>query len=239
MFTRPPTQTIACCRLKQCNLVCHKIPQFTQTGWGGTANNEQNSLSTKEKVWNIWQLAMHSALTWTRRLDLCLIFLCVSVEEVRGRVFTALDFALEGVQTLDVLFLKRAGSTAGCAHIQVCGQLPPLLIFVHLMREETVGWDYKDVLFRPRCLHWTGELGGIPGWGHRSLWQTRRVWTDPEACGPQREGCSYPWPSLQQRPGIGPPTSSSQALDQAHTAGWSSHWWWWRSSTSVRQKTNY
>lgn len=72
------------------------------------------------------------ALTWAGRLDLRLVLFGVRVEEVRGRVLAALDLALEGVQTLDVLFLERTGRAARRAHVQVGGQLPPLLVLVHL-----------------------------------------------------------------------------------------------------------
>lgn len=44
-------------------------------------------------------------LTWAGGLDLGLALLRVGVEEVWGRVLAALDLALEGVQTLDVLLL--------------------------------------------------------------------------------------------------------------------------------------
>lgn len=72
-------------------------------------------------------------LTWAGRLDLRLTLFGVRVEEVRGRVLAALDLALEGVQTLDVLLLERAGCAARCAHIQVGGQLSPLFVLVDLV----------------------------------------------------------------------------------------------------------
>ena len=72
-------------------------------------------------------------LTWAGRLDLGLVLFGVHVEEVRGRVLAALDLALEGVQTLDVLLLERAGGAARRAHVEVGGQLPPLLVLVHLV----------------------------------------------------------------------------------------------------------
>lgn len=75
-------------------------------------------------------------LTWAWRLDLGLVLFGVCVEEVRGRVFAALDLALEGVQTLDVLFLERTGRATRRAHVQVGGQLPPLLVLVHLVGDE-------------------------------------------------------------------------------------------------------
>ena len=70
--------------------------------------------------------------TWAWGLDLGLVLLDVRVEEVGGRVLSALHLALEGVQTLDVLLLQRAGRAARRAHVQVGGQLPPLLVLVHL-----------------------------------------------------------------------------------------------------------
>lgn len=76
---------------------------------------------------------MAQRLTWAGGLDLGLILFGVRVEEVRGRVLAALDLALEGVQTLDVLLLERAGGAAGRAHVQVGGQLPPLLVLVDLV----------------------------------------------------------------------------------------------------------
>lgn len=77
-----------------------------------------------------------SALTWAGRLDLGLVLFVICVKEVRGRVFTTLDLALEGVQTLDVLFLERAGGAARRAHVQVGGQFPPLLVLVDLVGEK-------------------------------------------------------------------------------------------------------
>ena len=79
------------------------------------------------------------ALTWAWRLDLRLVLFGVCVEEVRGRVLATLDLALEGVQTLDVLFLERTGRAARRAHVQVGGQLPPLLVLVHLVGDEKKG----------------------------------------------------------------------------------------------------
>jgi len=73
-----------------------------------------------------------AALTRARWLDLRLVLFGVRVEEVRGRVLAALDLALEGIQTLDVLFLERTGCAARRAHIQVGGKLPPFLVLVHL-----------------------------------------------------------------------------------------------------------
>lgn len=72
-------------------------------------------------------------LTWAGRLDLRLVLFGVRVEKVRGRVLATLDLALEGIQTLDVLFLERTGCAARRAHVQVGGQLPPLLVLVHLV----------------------------------------------------------------------------------------------------------
>lgn len=76
---------------------------------------------------------MDDELTWAGGLDLGLVLFGVRVEKVWGRVLTALYLALEGVQTLDVLFLERAGGAARRAHVQVGGQLPPLLVLVHLV----------------------------------------------------------------------------------------------------------
>lgn len=72
-------------------------------------------------------------LTWAGRLDLRLVLFGVRVEEIRRRVLATLDLALEGVQTLDILFLERTGRAARCAHVQVGGQLPPLLVLIHLV----------------------------------------------------------------------------------------------------------
>lgn len=47
-------------------------------------------------------------------------------------LFSPLHLALIGKQVLDVLLLERAGGAAGCAHVQVGGQLTPLFVFVHL-----------------------------------------------------------------------------------------------------------
>lgn len=77
--------------------------------------------------------AVPAGLTWAGRLDLRLTLFGVCVEEVRGRVLAALDLALEGVQTLDVLLLERAGGAARRAHVQVGGQLPPLFVLVDLV----------------------------------------------------------------------------------------------------------
>lgn len=73
------------------------------------------------------------ALTWGGWLDLGLVGLLVVSDDLRRGVLPAFDLALEGVQTLDVLLLQRAGGAAGRAHVQVGGQLPPLLILVHLV----------------------------------------------------------------------------------------------------------
>lgn len=72
------------------------------------------------------------ALTWRGGLDLSSLVLFVVCKNLRRRVFTTLNFALKGIQTLDVLFLQRAGSTAGCTHIQGSGQITPFLILIHL-----------------------------------------------------------------------------------------------------------
>lgn len=83
----------------------------------------------------------------------------------------------------------------------------------------------------------SGGSPGVPGWGRRSLWRICRAWRDRGAYGPQREDCSCPWLSPQQRPSIGPPKFSSLAPGQARTDGLFSHWWWWKSSTSVGRVT--
>ena len=80
-----------------------------------------------------------AALTWAGRLDLCLVLFGVCVEDVWGRVLASLNLALKGVQTLDVLFLERAGCAARRAYVQVGGQLPPLLVLVHLVGERERG----------------------------------------------------------------------------------------------------
>lgn len=108
------------------------------------------------------------ALTWAGRLDLGLVLFGVRVEEVRRRVLAALDLALEGVQTLDVLFLERTGCAARRAHIQVGGQLPPLLVLVHLVGDERKEeaqrtahtTDLQD-LQCPACFY--SEYTGVPG----------------------------------------------------------------------------
>lgn len=82
---------------------------------------------------------MVPALTWAGRLDLRLVLFGVRVEEVWGRVLATLDLALKGVQTLDVLFLERTGRAARRAHVQVGGQLPPLLVLVHLVGDRERG----------------------------------------------------------------------------------------------------
>lgn len=76
------------------------------------------------------------SLTWAGRLDLGLVLFGVRVEEVWRRVLAALYLAFEGVQTLDVLFLERTGRAARRAHIQAGGQLPPLLVLVHLVGDK-------------------------------------------------------------------------------------------------------
>lgn len=75
---------------------------------------------------------INKALTWRRRLDFGRLVLLVVCENLRRGVLATLDFALKGIQTLDVLFLQRAGSTAGCTHIQGGSQIAPLFIFIHL-----------------------------------------------------------------------------------------------------------
>lgn len=92
-------------------------------------------------------VAVAASLTWAGRLDLGLTLFGVGVEEVRGRVLAALDLALEGVQTLDVLLLERAGCAAGRAHVQVGGQLPPLFVLVDLVGDtgEDGGGDSGSV----------------------------------------------------------------------------------------------
>lgn len=79
-----------------------------------------------------------AALTWRRWLDFSRLVLFVVCKDLRGRVLTALNLALKGIQTLDVLFLQRTGSTAGCAHIQASGQITPLLILINLKHRRDV-----------------------------------------------------------------------------------------------------
>lgn len=79
------------------------------------------------------QCGRAAGLTWAGRLDLGLALFGVCVEEVWRRVFSSLDLALEGVQTLDVLLLQRTGCTTRRAYVQVGGQLPPLLVLVDLV----------------------------------------------------------------------------------------------------------
>lgn len=50
-------------------------------------------------------LISSSSLTWGWWLDLGSLVLFVVCKNLRRRVLATLDFALEGVQTLDVLFL--------------------------------------------------------------------------------------------------------------------------------------
>lgn len=151
-------------------LVCYKTHQFIQI-WLGGKSNEQKSQNQRKGVEHM-SANKQSALTWTGRLDLCLVLFCVRVEEVQGWVFTALDLALKGIQTQNVLLLKGAGSTARCAHIQIGGQLSPLLVLVHLRNER--GKKKKKELVRiTRCLFqvemFTSKPAGLPGWGHRCL----------------------------------------------------------------------
>lgn len=80
-----------------------------------------------------YQNRQRMRLTWRGGLHLGSLVLLVVCKDLRRRVFTALDFTLEGVQTLDVLLLQRAGSTAGHAHIQGGGQITPFLILIHLL----------------------------------------------------------------------------------------------------------
>lgn len=82
---------------------------------------------------NVMRSRGTSALTWAGRLNLGLVLFGVRVEKVWGRVLAAFDLALEGVQTLDVLFFQRTGCAARRAHVQVGGQLPPLLVLIHLV----------------------------------------------------------------------------------------------------------
>lgn len=72
-------------------------------------------------------------LTWAGRLDLRLVLFGVCVEEVWGWVLASLNLALESIQTLDILFLERTGCAARRAYVQISGQLPPLLVLVHLV----------------------------------------------------------------------------------------------------------
>lgn len=61
--------------------------------------------------------SISTTLTWRRGLDLSSLILLVVCKDFRRRVLTTLNFALKGIETLDVLFLQRTGSTAGCTHI--------------------------------------------------------------------------------------------------------------------------
>lgn len=112
---------------------------------------------------------MDEELTWAGGLDLGLVLFGVRVEKVWGRVLTALYLALEGVQTLDVLFLERAGGAARRAHVQVGGQLPPLLVLVHLvgdtgrrrlreLRTQQPDRDHSAGCFHQRSPQQAGEM---------------------------------------------------------------------------------
>lgn len=99
-----------------------------------------------------------AGLTWAGGLDLGLALLRVGVEEVWGRVLAALDLALEGVQTLDVLLLERAGGAARRAHIQVGGQFPPLLVLVHLVGDTSGGTRLRKRLTQTHAVFSFGLL---------------------------------------------------------------------------------
>lgn len=88
-------------------------------------------------------------LTWRWGLDLGLGLLGVGSREDVGRgILAALDLALEGVQALDVLLLQGAGSTARRAHVQVGGQLTPLLVLVDL-HDQTGGSELPSPAVPP------------------------------------------------------------------------------------------
>lgn len=97
------------------------------------------------------------SLTWRGGLHLGSLVLFVVCKDLRGRVFATFYFTLKGVQTLDVLFFQRAGSTAGHAHIQGGGQVPPFLILIDLL--DTQGQNQK--LKRPGKLMWFGTRYGF------------------------------------------------------------------------------
>lgn len=72
-------------------------------------------------------------LTRRGRLDLGLGLLGISsCKDIRGRVFSPLNLALKGIETLDILLFQGAGGTARCAHIEVGCKFPPFFVFVDL-----------------------------------------------------------------------------------------------------------
>lgn len=122
--------TRSSCRAKGCYIWVKKV--------------RTDELVLSVSVWVMWmcwtvlkhvfiqQKGINGALTWRRGLNFGRLVLFVVCKNLRRGVLTTLDFTLKGIQTLDVLFLQRAGGTAGCTHIQGSSQITPLLIFIHL-----------------------------------------------------------------------------------------------------------
>jgi len=85
-----------------------------------TAKKASSCLSffLSEQMWATEpHVVSENGLTWGGRLDLSSLVLFVVCKDLRRRVFTTLNFALKGVETLDVLLFQRTGSTAGCTHV--------------------------------------------------------------------------------------------------------------------------
>lgn len=92
----------------------------------------------KKNKKNPQQTCLLSGLTRWGWLDLDLLpavpssYAAAATAAVCWRLFSPLHLTLVGEQILDVLLLERAGGAAGRTHVQVGGQLAPLLVLVHL-----------------------------------------------------------------------------------------------------------
>lgn len=130
--------------------------------------------------------------TWWWRLDLglLLLLLAVSVEGVWWRFFTPLHFTLISEQVLDVLLLQRARGAARCSHVQMSGELAPLLILIHLHTERrgySETWESKKRTRAACCfkslLHRIFRLFGLDRW-IRVLFKYFSVWSPPSRRNP-------------------------------------------------------
>lgn len=100
------------------------------------------------ELWKTQPTSLLSGLTRWGWLDLDLLpavpsshAAAAAAAAVCWRIFSSLHLTLIGKQILDVLLLERAGGAAGCTHIQVGGQLAPLLVLVYLS-----GWGKDETL---------------------------------------------------------------------------------------------
>jgi hypothetical protein len=80
-------------------------------------------------------------------LDLGLGLLGISsCKDVWGRVFSPFNLALKGIETLDILLFQGAGSTAGCAHIEVGRKFPPFFVFVDLSQSTNLLYRHIEAI---------------------------------------------------------------------------------------------